>query len=210
MAPETIVGIVVLLAAIAPGFVFIRVVERREPRVERSPLLEAAELALVGGTTTATATLFLLASTRGDPSVDFRRFLLSPRLYVANRPATVVLLVLGILVLSYLLAWLLGLVLVRGRPANIHPNLSVWRAAIHDSVQSSGGALAAVELDDGRVVSGIVFAYTIDPDVEGRELALRRPLFARTSGVAKPTPVDADYIVIPGDKIRYLAISKAN
>jgi hypothetical protein len=46
--PTDVVGIIVLLPAFAPGFAWIRIAETRTLHAERSALLEAAQLGLVG------------------------------------------------------------------------------------------------------------------------------------------------------------------
>lgn len=50
MVPTSLVGVLVFLAAFAPGFVWVRVAEARTLRADRSPLFETVELGFVGAT----------------------------------------------------------------------------------------------------------------------------------------------------------------
>jgi hypothetical protein len=47
--PGSVVGLLLLFAALGPGFIWVLVSERRTPQAERTPLLETAQLIAVGG-----------------------------------------------------------------------------------------------------------------------------------------------------------------
>ena len=67
--------------------------------------------------------------------------------------------------------------------------------------------MAAVEMKDGRIVSGFVHSYTLDPDSDVREIALKKPIYARLPS-GNPTRIDTDYLIVPGDALSYLSVQK--
>jgi Family of unknown function (DUF6338) len=59
--PASLVGLVLFAATLGPGFLFVLVVERRRLRVERSQLLEAAEVLSIGAVSSGLAALTVIA-----------------------------------------------------------------------------------------------------------------------------------------------------
>jgi len=206
--PNTLLGLLLLLlAGLGPGYVYVLVAERREPRIERSPLLEVAGLLTVGALTTGTAALTVLIFTQATGLLDVRALVENGSKYVAMElvPSLVALVV--ILGLSYGGAITLALAVHRGKEATLYPNRSVWWQTIGQA-KTSGPVFATVELKDGRIVDGYVSAYTIDSDAGRRDLALQRPLFVRQSGRSDRAPLDVDYIILPDSQIVYLSLQR--
>lgn len=61
MIPSTALELVVFLAALGPGYLYIRVAEQRANRPERSGLVEAVELVVIGAFASTVALLGVLA-----------------------------------------------------------------------------------------------------------------------------------------------------
>jgi Family of unknown function (DUF6338) len=71
--PSTLLGLVAFAASLGPGYVDVRVSEKREPRHERTQLLEAAELIVIGGLASSLAALVVLSLAHAAHVVDVQR-----------------------------------------------------------------------------------------------------------------------------------------
>lgn len=217
--PTTLFGILLFLAGIGPGYVYVRIAERREPQVQRSALLEAAGLLVIGGLTTGVAALIVLVVADKTDQVDLEALVRRGTNYVATDPIPVLVAALVTLLLSYGAAVSLALIVYRGKKASIYPNRSVWWQTIGEA-KDTGGAkdtreakatrpvFATLELKDGRVVDGYVHAYTIDMDSDRRDISLQRPIFVRAPWQIKRTALGVDYLVVPDSEIVYLSFQR--
>jgi Family of unknown function (DUF6338) len=207
--PDNIYGLLLFLAGIGPGYVFLRVGERREPRQARSALLEFAELFVIGAATTAAASIVVLLVGEVLDQVDLKTWLSEGRIYVINEPFPVLVTLMAILSLSYLGAWGLARLVYKGRPASIRPEFSVWFQVFHVDEEKPDVAelrFATVELKDGRRVAGYVHAYTVDPNPENRELALRKPIFAQAGPEAPRQLIPDAFLIVPSEEIVYVSV----
>lgn len=208
MIPNSLLGLLLFLAGIGPGYVYVLVAERREPRVERSPFLEAASLFVVGGLTTGVAAVLVLILLEAAGWLDFERLIETPAKYLAREPFPILSALLLALALGYLLAWSLALLVYRGKEPTLRPHLSVWWQTIGEA-KKSGAVFATVELIDGRIIDGYVYTYTLaEVDVAQRDLCLQRPIFARPSARVERALLDIDYLVLPGRDIAYLSLKE--
>jgi len=211
--PDSLFGLLLFLAGIGPGYVFLRVAERREPRQAGSVLLEFAELFVIGSATTAAASVVVLLLGGATHRFDLREWLAQGRAYVVDEPTRALAAVGAILLLSYLSAWVLARVLYKGRPASIRPEFSVWFQVFHvDERDPARAALrfATVELKDGRRVGGYVYAYSVDPDTENREIALRAPIFAYAGSAGEPQLIPDEFLIIPSEQVVYVGVQVQN
>lgn len=101
-------GLILLLAGIGPGYVFVRVAERREPRIERSQLLEAAELLVVGAVLSTAAALVVLIITQATRALDLEALADNGVKYILREPIPNLTALLATLLLSYGAAYVLG------------------------------------------------------------------------------------------------------
>jgi hypothetical protein len=140
-----------MAAALGPGYVFVRIEERRRPRPHRSGLLETAELVVIGGFSSKVAFVCVAA-------VSVRRRWLSERKladhtsnYLLSHVERFSLLLLVTLALAYALTWLAAMILFHGRPATIQMH-SAW----DEVFKPEPGIVkyATVGLDDGLAVAG--------------------------------------------------------
>ena len=203
MIPTTVLGLVVLAAALGPGYVFVRVEERRRARPARSALLETAELIVIGGfaSTTAFAVVAALAAHWGwlnetQLAKDSSHYLLSHVTRVAG-------LVLVTLALSYVGAYLVALALFRHRPATIKLH-SAW----DEVFTPKAGVIhyATVGLDDGLAVAGDVVGHSVgERPADDRELVLADPE-VRAPGEPTFRRTREPLVILRGDRIRTLSV----
>jgi uncharacterized protein DUF6338 len=202
---DTLLGLVAFAATAGPGYLFVRLAERREPRHDRSPLQEAAELILVGGLATAAGLLVSLAlwealglvhsGTLGD---DVGQYLLA-------HPARSLVVLATALAVSYSAVWVLARLLL-GTAEDIRPSDSAWYAAFRRQAPEGYGVLVTLTMRDGRAFTGALSSFTVPPEKE-REILLNapanRPIYLQDSnGVHEMT--DA-FIIIQSSEILFLS-----
>jgi hypothetical protein len=179
--PNSVFGLLVVATSIGPGYLFVRIAERKTPRPARSTLLEIAELIAVGGSCSVLALLVSLLIARWTGKVDLRALGRDGTEYTLTHPVPVLTLLLGVLAGSYLLSGIATLtaylIVQRKSPATLR-HYSVWHELLRR--QEAGQPLVTVELRDGRTVAGPVAYYTLEeapPDC--RELVLIKRIRAR-------------------------------
>jgi uncharacterized protein DUF6338 len=190
--PDSALGLLVVAAGLGPGYLFVRIAERRNPRPARSALLEIAELVTVGGVCTAIALFVGLVVADKTDKVDLRALSRDGTDYALTHPTPVFTLLLGVLAGAFLLAAIGTFAFNRGTPATLRPH-SAW----HELLRRQAGVqpFATVELRDGRTVAGPVAFYTVEeapPD--SRELVLIKPIRAR----ANPR---SSFVDVPDDRV---------
>jgi hypothetical protein len=209
---DTVTSVLVFLVALAPGYVFLRTAERRVVKPERSDLLTAAEMAAIGATCTALSTLTALGilhlfSGRFDVPDDLHRLAGEPARYLLESPGRSLVLLgvaLGVLALSYLLAWRAAEFVHRREPRSLYPDRSAWQETLGRQ-EETHEVYATVELEDGRTVTGWVHSYTPDADSEVREIVLTAPISAAVNKQTPERELVADYLVVSAERIVLLA-----
>ena len=97
--PDTLLGLAVFAAAVGPGYVFLRIAERWTPRRDRSTLHEAAELVVVGATTTAIAVLAVLALGEAADKIDASQVVANRSNYLIQEPTRSLALLVAVLLI---------------------------------------------------------------------------------------------------------------
>jgi hypothetical protein len=173
---DTLFGIVAFAATAGPGYVYVRLAERREPRHDRSSLQEAAELVLVGGLAT-TIGLFPLAR---DLEPRWRGGSRAPRrecpelsahptwaqpIAPPARPRD-----------QSRGGWLVARIQwgKPGKTGHIQPSDSAWYAAFRRQAPKDHGVLVTITMRDESAVTGLLGAFTVPP-VTDREILLNAP-----------------------------------
>ena len=204
MIPNTVFGLLALAASLGPGYAYIRIAERRNPRPARSALLELAELLAVGGSCTLVVLLAALPVAEETGRIDLPAFAADARHYTAEHPVPVLTVVIAILVASYGLAILAARISHRGVSASLRQH-SVWHELLRD--QEAGKAYVTAELRDGRSVAGPVAYYTVqDVPPESREVVLIRPIQAKASPASEFKAVEDDRVVLRGSDIAVISV----
>jgi len=204
--PATVTGLVVFLASVGPGYLYVRLVERWRPYRERTALREAAEIVVSGSLATLLGVVVASLVADAISLLDREDVLADPARHLLFEPARVALFVTVVLVVSYGLAFVMGRY-SPGRGAEVFPD-SGWYSAFERGLPQRHGIVATVELDNGRAVAGVVRAFTAEPTpVDDRELILAAPpgqsmLVRDTTGQVQEL-VD-QFLVVRGDQVRYI------
>jgi hypothetical protein len=202
--PNSAFALVVIATVLGPGYLFVRIAERRNPRPNRSALLEVTELVTVGGVCTAiTATVALLVAHR--MGMNLVAFADHGTDYAVDHPASVAALVLSILAGSFILAALAAHLTHRNLPPSLRLH-SAWHEVLRRRANGVT-SYATVELRDGRVVAGPVAFYTVEeapPDC--RDLVLLQPIKAAPRVGGEFVDVADHRLVLRGSDIAVLGV----
>jgi hypothetical protein len=203
--PGTALGVVFVVAAFGPGYVYLRVAEQRSDRHERSDLVEAVELAVTGAFASTVALLAVAALADWLGLFDVHVFSLSPHSYFAYHPLRILWLLALVLTVAYGIAFVAAHILHRQHPANIRPG-TAWTQAFRAARSLDSGLLvrATVELRDGRKVEGTLGAHSTEI-AENRELLLKAPMRVLAGHSAVPESLSDDTMVLR--EIDILAVS---
>jgi hypothetical protein len=176
LLPATIAGLVFFAASVCPGYWWVRVVEERKPRRERTQLLEAAELLTVGGLATSITVLGGLLAAEHIHVIDVKRLFADPRQYASDHPTLVLSAGLAVLVVANVGAWASAKVVYAKHPPVIRLGESAtYLAAVTKRPPDSRSYLRVVQ-NDGTVLRGPYFSTTVDagpPETQEVVLAVR-------------------------------------
>lgn len=205
MIPSTLFGLVAFAASLGPGYIYVRVAEMRAPRHERTQLLEAAELLVIGAVASGISALVVLTLTDATGFIDASRFATARSVYVAAHPARALGSILLGLALSYGGAYCGARWRHRGKEATFDPS-GMWHQVLRLR-NDENPAYATVETRDRRLISGWVYAYTVLPSEPGTaEIALHYPIRVKPSPRAAEVVLDDQFIVLRGDELLYTSI----
>lgn len=166
-------SVAVFAAALGPGYVFLRVEERRRPRASRSSLVQTVELAAIGATAFAISSLIVVSVGLRANWIETSKLAQGRSTYILQNGDTALALLVATLVLAYLIAWVAARLWLHGSKPSIFP-ISAWHEALEE--RSGTAPYVVLSLRDGRQVAGSVRAYTVDD----------RPLAERELVVASP------------------------
>lgn len=207
MLPGDLVGLILLLAAVAPGYVFLRVAERYRPRPDRSALLETAEVLAIGAACTTVAALLIvgLEGAVHGVVVDVSTWSEQGNAYLRERPYTAARSIGFALVGACVVAYVSARIVNRGRPPGIVPGATVRAGVFEPTSRKGWRAWVAVHLKDGSVVEGYLLAYpTGGSDVQ--EIALRKPIGRTDPGQQRALVTGVDRVIISADEIAMIGV----
>lgn len=194
MIPGTALGVVFVVAAFGPGYLYLRVAETRTFRNERSGLVEAVELAVIGAFASILALLVVGALADLTGVVRVHRFSDSPHVFVAHHPLRVIWVAALALGAAYGIAYCIALILNPEKPS-IHPGTS-WIWAMQPArIDRSLMVRATVELRDGRKIEGTVVGHTAEV-VDNKELLLKEPIRAEPAPGTEAQKIPDEFIVL--------------
>lgn len=201
MIPSTILGLLLAVAGLSPGYVYISYASRRRPRVEKSVLIESGEFLLFGVAATGSAAgLVLLLGEWGvfPFAVSLQDWVREGWVYVQDDPWRIV----GSALLTFVLALLFAL----GASAWIHrkadssvSQFPVWWNVLGERPQQHE-VMCAVTTTSGRIIEGFLFAHTTPGDTDPRDIALKPPLWLYQEGIRYKVE-SVDRIMIGADQI---------
>jgi len=202
--PNSLVGLLLFAASLGPGYVYIRVAERRTPRAERSQLLEAAELLVIGALVTTVVAMIVVFGAREIGLVDVATVRREGLDYLLLHPLRGFATLGAIFVASYAFGGLAALFVHWEKQSSQQPG-TVWREVLGQR-KKTHDAWATVELRDGRFLQGQVASYTLDVSAEPRELALAAPLYQRRVGSTAVEEVSDDVLLLREEDVLYVAV----
>ena len=201
MIPGNLVGLLLFVLAVAPGWVWVRVAERRQVLPDRSTLLEAAQLVATGVVFTTAAAIAVLGIGTGVGWLpDLREITAVGSTFLYEEPYRSGLTLVAILGLSLVGAYGAARIVYRGQEPSLVPAGSVWR-----DVFGEGGAgrpiFVSTTLVDGRVVDGYLYSYSTDADGGDQDLALQEPIHVWSGEPAQRMRVPAHRAVLRAEQI---------
>ena len=216
MIPGTLAGLLVFAASIGPGYVWVRIEEKRRPRPERTPLLEAAELFFVGATASTVAFLTVLVAGDRLDVLDPDRLAQDGVSYLLREPERG----LGSVALALLLAYGGTAIVARIRFRNQLPTIQLGGSAWHTILNPSGSvstprdpridrlAYITVGLKSGIAVAGWPYVYTVEPSQSvDRELVLANPIHVRAADASDFVPIKDQLVYLNGADIVSISAS---
>jgi hypothetical protein len=137
--PGNLLALVLLLAAVAPGYVYVRVAERYQSRLDRSALVETVELVAIGAACTTVAVLLAvgLEGLVDGVVLDVSRWASQGNAYLRSRPESLARSIGLVLGGAGVVAYLSARIVNRGRPAGIVPGITV-RAGVFEPASRPG------------------------------------------------------------------------
>lgn len=200
MIPSSFVGLVLFALVLAPGWIWVRVGEKRKVRPHRSQLFEAAELVTQGVVFTSASALAVgILGAASGALPDLADLVAPGSTYVQDEPYRVVGAVAGVLLLSLVTAYAAARYAHRGSEPSLSPASSVWL-----DVFAEGGKdrpiWVSAELTDGRVIEGFLSSYSTEGDTGERDVALQVPMIREVDS-SERVRVDADRVVLNGTQI---------
>ena len=207
MLPSDLVGLILLFAGVAPGYVYVRVAERYRSRPDRSQLLELAEVVVIGGgcTTLAALALIGLGEWAHGLVIDTTIWTRRGNAYLHANPDLVPRSIALVLGLSFLFAYLLARLVVWGRPPGIAPGVSVKAGVFEPGSRRRKRAWVAVHLKNGNIVEGYLQAYPTG-ESGGEEIALQKPIGLTPAGAPRALIRGVDSVIIEGDEVAMIGV----
>jgi hypothetical protein len=205
--PSSVTALVVFLASVGPGYVYVRVAERWRPYRERTALREVAEMVVSGSLATLVGVVVALVVARATSLLPDREALIRDAgRYLVLHPVRMGITLLIVVAVSYGLAWLIARY-SPGRGAEVFAD-SGWYGAFERKLPTGHGVVATVELRDGRAIAGVVRAFTAEPTpVSDRELMLAASAGGQMKVRAQDgsvTDLPDQFILLRGDEIRHI------
>ncbi|MDQ1027115.1 hypothetical protein QF035_004697 [Streptomyces umbrinus] len=212
--PSTLVGLLAVLLAATPGYLYLFGYERRTPREALSPGREVAEMVAAGASSTLAAALGVFALAEVWSALLTLEQLTAGRRALVEHPWAA--LATGALVLGISAALCAGLGhVLGGRTAYATGNRArpgtVWHGVLTSPCygRDEHGArvetrrFVAVHLQDGLRVEGYFERVSRDTDTGMRDIALSRPI-ALTPKDGERRASAAATVIVPGALIRLI------
>jgi hypothetical protein len=203
LIPTTLLGLLFLAAGLGPGFVYLRVTERRQVSPDRSQLLEAAELVVVGGMTSLISTFLLVVICQQFDLLDFAKIHHDAANYLANEPVRCLGFLLAVLLISYFIAWAAAHVPARETADTIRPGAAPWNVVMEED-RKSRAVLTTVELKNGFSVTGSLRSYSSGGNAPWPVIALVAPLTVTDKNGAA-FPLTEDFYLAEAEDVRAIS-----
>lgn len=201
MIPANLVGLTLFVLAVAPGWVWVRVAEKRQVRPDRSSLLEAAELVVTGVIFTAVAAALVAGiGNRIGWIPELRELTARGSTFAQDEPYRIGATAAIVFALSLATAYGTARLVYRGKDASLVPAGSVWRDVFGEGGKGRPIFVSAA-LEDGRVVEGYLYSYSTDSEGSDRDLALQAPIYVWSGEPLQRMRAPADRTVLRAEQI---------
>lgn len=86
MVPTSVVGVLVFVASVGPGYVYVKILERWRPYTQRTALRESAQIVVAGSLATLVAVVVALIVGKTFNFISTNSLARHPGRYVVNQP----------------------------------------------------------------------------------------------------------------------------
>jgi hypothetical protein len=208
LAPPATLGALLLVLALVPGWIYLRLVERLKPPTGTSGLHQLLEVLAVGVGTTGVSAMALALVPHGwlPFTLNLRIWAAKDGAYLRTHYRAATWSVALVFVVAVGLAYLLyGLRSIR-RPAEFRSQGDVWVHSIGERPAGTHPYLG-LQLKDGRLVEGPLHAYTFGAEAGKRDIALAKPIriTPAAGGEAIERP-NLDRLIVPESALEYITV----
>lgn len=195
-----------ILLALLPGWVFVRLSEKMGPRPDRSPLTELLELAAAGLSALTTASLIVagLSLRRNSGFFNVESWARTRHQYLGDHLGAALASTTMAIFLSCVLAVVFWLVLYGRRPAGFRAGSSVWMDCLAHPPSGMANWIG-VHRRDGSLVEGLLHSFTAGPGDDTREISLKGPI-RLTPANGNPCFLALDRVIVPGEEITTVTV----
>ncbi len=208
MAPPATVAALLIALALVPGWLYLRLIERLQPRSGTSGLHQLLEVLAVGVATTGVSVIVVvLVPHRWMPfTLDVSAWVSKGDSYLRDHVRSATWSLALVFALAVLLACVLYWLRARKKPAEFRSQGNVWVHSLGDR-PTDKVPYVGLQLKDGRLVEGPLHSYTFDAEPGKRDVALSGPIrvTAAGGGVAQPNP-SLDRLIVPESQIEYITV----
>ena len=204
MIPSSIAGLLLAVAALSPGYVYIRFASSRRPRAERSALMETGEFLLWGTATSGAALLLVFVGAHlGVPFlIDLREWSSGGSNYLAEDPWRAVWSGATAFAIASLLALTAAYLVYRKTKTRVVEEPVWW--SVFGGRPPKSEVFCSVQTTAGPVLEGFLYAYTTHSE-EPRDIALKPPLWLWQDGL-RHSVAGIDRVVIAGHQVREIDV----
>lgn len=220
MIPDSLIGLVLFVALLSPGFVYLQARERRHPGIDYSALRETS-LVVVTSVATLGVVMLLAWIVRGiapTHTPDVGAYVRGGETYLNKHYAEAASWSVGLVVFASMLAYFAAVppaAFARGhlrswaldrRGTGVIEQKSGWSAAF--DARRDHQKIIEVVLTDGTTLFGVLGSRSTQiAETENRDLVLAAPLQVREVGKAWVELPKAGTLVVSAARIKYMVVS---
>jgi len=207
VAPPVTITALLIVLALVPGWVYLRLVERLRPRSTDSPLNQLLEVLAVGAVTTGVSALVVsLLPHRWLPiTLDVDAWAAGGPDHLREHWQQAAITAAVIFALATIIA--VGLYRLRAlsKPAEFvsHAN---WVQSLGERPPNKA-PYVGLHLEDGRLVEGELYSYSLDEDPTKRDITLAKPIRITADGTVEAQWLPGlDRLIVPAGKIALITV----
>jgi hypothetical protein len=206
--PSNLTGLVILLFAAVPGYLYLVRYEGRALRERPGAAREIAELFSVGAFVTLGAAALVFALAEVVPGLATLEGTASGGAYLRTHAWDAARSGALALVVSSVVCAALGEFRGRRHGGGVVGTLpgTVWSALLRTG-PGEDDPEAEVFMDDGTVVTGRCHMVSSETDTSFRDVALHEPISVRAPGEATAQASPAHYVIVPGARILFIRLT---